>query len=1350
MENIEDFYPLTPMQEGMLFHTLFAPQSGVYVTQLNCALRGDVNFNSFERAWQTILARHQILRTSYVWEEVNKPIQVVHRQVKLPVEYLQWTGFSKSEQKAKITAYLQSERIKGFDLSEAPLMRVTLIKLDEESYQFLWSFHHLLLDAWSVPIVLNEVVGSYTAYSEGQEPRLPRCRPFRDYIVWLQRQDMSQAEAFWKSTLKGFTAPTPLALARPRESETDNKKEYADKVLNLSVEQTTELQKFARQNKLTMNTLVQGAWALLLSRYSGESDVAFGTAVSGRPPELEGSETIVGLLLNTLIVRTEARAEMRLLDWLKGLQEQQVKARQYEYAPLVQVQGWSEIARGIPLFESLLVFDNAPMNIAEPQPEKQRQGKLEIEKFEAIDQTNLPLSVEIKAGQRLALYMRYDCGWFDQATIARMLDHFKAVLADMVARPESKLGELSVLADEERRKILIEWNATKREYQLDQSAHEAFEAQVARTPQAIAVTFENRSLTYDQLNRQANRLAGVLVDEGVGPDTVVALLDRRGINLLTAIMAVFKAGGAYLPLDPNYPPARLMQVLDQSNSRLVITTSEFTSSVFQALANAPAGNAPRVLHIERLFERNEGEANLPSRSAPNNLAYVIYTSGSTGVPKGAMVEHKGMLNHLWAKVEDLRLSQTDCVAQTASQCFDISVWQMLAALLVGGRVHIFNDDVAHHPSLVEASEKESVSILEIVPSLLRAVLDEPERLKDKQSLRWLLLTGEALPPELIREWFEFCPNIPLMNAYGPTECSDDVTHCAIYERLNETAKVTPIGRAIANTQLYILDSRLQPVPIGVAGQLYVGGVGVGRGYLNKPELTGDVFIPDPFTAIAGARMYRTGDLVRYLPDGNIEFLGRIDYQVKIRGFRIELGEIESAVGKHPQVRESVVVVREEADGEKHLVAYCVADQEPVSADELRSFLKERLPHYMIPGVFVMLEALPLTPNGKVDRRALPAPGELRPETERAFVAPRDTLEQELAQIWESVLGIRPIGVTDNFFDLGGHSLIAVRLMAQVQKRFERSIPLANLLQGGTIEHLANSLRQQSQTQDQSPLVAIEAGGFKRPLFCIHPIGGQVLCYVELSRALGADQPFFGLQAPGLAEAGDYVSIEDMARHYLKAVRDVQPEGPYLLSGYSFGGVVAFEMSLQLLRQNQQTAFLGMFDTWSPIIHRVMADDAYLLYELALDRAIQNKKQMPLSLELMRAMGHDELVDYALRETKRAGLVPEEIEADWLSQFLRGYKARRIALQNYKPGVYSGRVTLFKAPHSDPHFVKELQSVGINADDPTMYWAEYCSNPIEIEMVSGRHENMMQQPHVQMLAERVQASLRKASSFSSAG
>ncbi len=849
--------------------------------------------------------------------------------------------------------------------------------------------------------------------------------------------------------MAGFTTPTPLGIERLDPDTSASGSEVGDEFMELSPEVSERLRTLAQQHHVTPNTFVQGAWAILLSRYSGEAQVLFGVTVAGRPTDLPGVEDIVGLFINTLPLRVTLSPDLPVMTWLQHLLAENYRIRQYEYAPLVRIQQWSEVPSGQALFRSLLVFENAPKDA--------RLGEERDDRSLSYDQdrvhTNYPMTVVGYPGESMGVRLSYDRRLFERADVSRMLDHLKRLLTAMAASPEASIQDLPMMDEAERHRLLVEWNGRDRSEPAAADFPTRFETQVRRTSEAVAVECGDDRLTYDELNRSANRIAHGLRRRGVGTDSIVALLDDRGPALLSMIVGVLKAGGAYLPLDPHHPGERLAEILASARVKAVIFGNRQAALAETVATMLPAGVGPDFVSVEN-FERDaQGECNLTPVTAQQRLAYVIFTSGSTGVPKGAMVETRGMMNHLLTKIPTLALGPADVVAQTASQCFDISVWQFLTPLLCGAKVQIIPDEVVRDPQrlLAEVSVR-GVSVLEVVPSLLGGLLEGPS--SPLPRLRWLLPTGEALSPDLSRRWFARYPTVPLVNAYGPAECSDDVALACIREQPAEAEFRMPIGRPIEGVQLYVLDRRLDLMPAGVAGELCVGGVAVGRGYLSDPAKTAALFVPDPFSSRPGSRLYRTGDLARHRPDGSLEFVGRRDHQVKIRGFRIELGEIEARLAQHPEVDRCVVVVAESQPGHKQLVAY-VATTATVNADRLRLFLRRTLPEYMVPATFLFLHSLPLTPNGKIDRKALPAPDADRLADD--FEPPATPTQDLVAGIWGEILGLERIGRRDQFFELGGHSLLATQVMSRVRAAFRIELPLRTLFDHPTVEAFASAI-----------------------------------------------------------------------------------------------------------------------------------------------------------------------------------------------------------------------------------------------------------------------------------------------------
>jgi amino acid adenylation domain-containing protein/non-ribosomal peptide synthase protein (TIGR01720 family) len=1092
---IQDLYPLSPLQQGMLFHDLYAPESGMYVERLRYTIRGDLNVVAFEQAWRQVVERHAVLRSAFIWEEVDEPLQAVFREVETPLEFQDWRGAPVAEQEEQLQAHLAEILQRGFKLSRPPLQRLTLIQMSERVSEFIWSYHHLLLDGWSISVILGEIITLYEAFCQGQKPQLEKSRPYRDYIAWLKRQDQAEAEAFWRKALKGFTPLASLSMNGAHDNLAGRPEDYESLQMRLSKEAAERLDAFARQHRLTVNTVAQAAWALLLNCYSGEQDVVFGEVVSGRPADLAGSESMVGMFINTLPVRAQVSPESSVLSWLERLQARQIEARRYEYNPLVKVREWSEAPRGLPLFESIVVFENPTMGIRLGRQE----GSPEISyATHYATVTGYPLTVVIEPGpEGMLVGFTYDRRRFKSDAIQRMQLRFQTFLEGVLADPERRLSDLPLLTEAERRELLVDWNSTAKDFSEDRRLHRLFEAQVERTPNAIAAVFEEKKLTYRELNARANRLAHYLRAQGVGPERLVGICLDRSLEMMVAILGVLKAGGAYVPLDPAYPKERLAFMLEDSQASVLLTQQsrieDRTDGAIFDLRSSILDPRCKVICLDAIEERLAGESaeNLANGATADAAAYVIYTSGSTGWPKGVIVSHRAVSNHmLWLR-DYFGLNATDRFLQKTQFSFDAAGTEFFAPVLVGARLIMArpggHQDGAYLSGMIT---EHGVTILQLVPSLLRALLDEPEFTKCR-SLRRIICAGEALPAEL-QDQFRACLDAELHNFYGPTEAAIDVTYWPHQHAAGRA--IVPIGRPIANTQIYLLSGDLRPVPVGAPGELYIGGDNLARGYLKRPELTAERFIPSPFGSGPGARLYKTGDLARYMPDGDIEFLGRIDHQVKVRGFRIELGEIESALNQHPAVRESVVIAQDDKHGNKRLAAYVVTDPaaslSELSSKELREFIRTKLPEYMAPSAFALLDALPLTPNGKVDRRALPAlngsPNDSHDSSEVAR-APRNRVEEILAGVWSQVLGVKQVGIDEDFFEMGGDSILSIQVVGKANQQGLRLAP-RQIFQHPTIAELATVVdtavtiqSEQGLVTGQVPLTPIQHWFFEQNL-----------------------------------------------------------------------------------------------------------------------------------------------------------------------------------------------------------------------------------------------------------------------------
>ncbi|WP_442935875.1 amino acid adenylation domain-containing protein [Nostoc sp.] len=1332
-KNIEDIYPLSPMQQGMLFESLYAPDSGVYFEQLSFTLKGELNVAAFEQAWQQVVARHSILRTAFVWEQLTQPLQVVYRQVDIKLNRHDWQRLSAQDRQQQLELFLHSERQQGFQLSVAPLMHLVLIQLSADTYQFVWSSHHLLLDGWSMPLVFKDLLYFYQAIFQGETKTVQPTQSYRNYIAWLQKQDLALAEQFWKEKLQGFTTPTSLSVDKPSLNRKQLNSSYSEQQIQLTVQATAALQSFARQHQLTVNNLVQATWAILLCRYNQETDVVFGTTVSGRPPSLIGIESMVGIFINTLPVRVQVADDTQVLTLLKDLQALGFESEQYSYSSLVEIQGWSEIPRGTSLFESIVVFENYPVDAAV----QEHNHSFSIDNIHSIEQTNYPLTVVAAPGKQLLVKISYDTSRFDDVAIARLLKHFQTLLEGIVVNPQQQISQLPLIAPSEQHQLLVEWNDTQTDYPIEKCIHQLFEEQLERTPDAVAVEFENQQITYYELNCRANQLAHYLKSLGVKPDVLVGLCVERSLEMVVGLLGILKAGGAYVPLDPDYPIERLQFMLEDTQLKVLLTQKQLISKLPEHKGKVVC------LDTDWSVISQWSRENLITDVEACNLVYVIFTSGSTGRPKGVALPHRAITNLIQWHLATLQTRVG--VLQFASLSFDASIHEMFAAWCSGGTLFIIPEAVRLDlDSLIHflASKPIQKIILPVVVlQQLAEVYGQQKHLF--KNLTEIITTGEQLQVNRpIVKLFNNLENCSLHNHYGPSE-THVVTAFTFSGTPNAWPAYPPIGRPIDNTQMYIIDSNFQPVPIGVTGELYIGGVGLANGYYNRPELTKQKFIPNPFKS--EDYLYKTGDLARYLPDGNIEFLGRIDHQVKIRGFRIEPGEIETVLNQHPEIQTTVVILREDTPGDKRLVAYVVPHEHCVpTISQLRQFLKAKLPAYIVPAI-VILDSLPLTPNGKVDRRALQAPSNTSDSDK--FVAPRNQLELQLAQIWSRILKVDKVGVQDNFFDLGGHSLLTPYLMAQIKQQFGKDIAIASLYQNPTIEQLATIVQVDSDSSIWSSLVAIQPNGSKPPLFCLPGAAGDPFYLYNLARCLGSDQPFYSFQANGFSGgSAAFTQVEDIAAQYIQELEVVQPQGPYFLAGHSFGGKLAFEMAQQLLRKGHKVALVAILDTTAPFYQEKPEgfdwDNAKWLTQLAGAIAIVYAKELNISDDILQCLVWEDQLKYVLERLKNADILPPDDEITQLNNMMQLLKAN--SLLNYVPQqVYPIRITFLRA--SETSAVEESNSEVISEilQDSTWGWSKFSTEPMDIHFVPGNHVTMMTQPHVQILAERLKTCIEEA-------
>ena len=1336
--------PLSLTQTNLFLDQL-EPNNAVYNIPIAYRLTGKLNVTALEESIRKIANRHESLRTTFT--SINgEPQELIAPDINFNLPIIDLVELPETEIKIEVQNLIQSEFKSTFHLETDLLFRIKLLRIAREEHILLVTMHQIIFDDWSLGVFQEELTRLYQAFCTNQPSPFPELPiQYHDFALWQKKCLTSEILAsqldYWKKQLGGQlpVLDLPTDYPRPAIQTSSGKQQF----LVLSPPLTAELKTLSQRAGVTLLMTILAAFQILLYRYSGQEDIIVGTLIPGRKPvETEG---LIGLFANTLALRTNLAGNPSFRELLERVRQVALGADAHQDLPfeklIEELQPERDLSRSR-LFQVMFVLENTPQFTCKLP--NLTLSTLEVDKSTAKFDLTLRLT-ENTAG--IKAIWEYNTDLFNSGTITRMTGHFQTLLAGIVANPSQSIAQLPLLTEAELHQLLVEWNNTKTDYPQDKCIHQLFEEQVARTPDAVAVVFENQSLTYRELNNSANQLAHYLQKLGVKPEVLVGICLERSLEMIVGILGILKAGGAYVPLDPNYPKERLAHLLSDSQILVLLTQEHLVSKL-------PENQAQVVkLNNDWGIISKESDENPVSGVQPENLTYIIYTSGSTGLPKGVMIEHRSVLNLLTGLDQNIYTQYFNSplrVSVNGSLSFDTSVKQLIQ-ILKGHTLEIVPEELRFDGDrLLSYLGEHQVDVFDCTPSQLELLIRAGLLTKSKSVPKAILVGGEPIN-ETTWQILAQAKYIHFYDVYGPTECTVDATVCDL--RWFNLKPV--IGRPITNTEIYILDQYLQPVPIGIPGELHIGGDGLARGYLNRPELTAEKFIPNPFKKskvksqkLKSDRLYKTGDLARYLPDGNIEFIGRIDNQVKIRGFRIELGEIESALNQYPDVRETVVIAREDVPGDKRLVAYVVSLQQPApTTDKLRRFLKDKFPEYMVPSAFVVLEALPLTPNGKVDRRALPAPDNTRQESPETFIAPRDELELQLTKVWEKVLGIKPIGVKDNFFNLGGHSMLIVQLFAQIEKTFGKKLPLATIFQAPNVEELANIIRQSGWTTPWFSLVPIQPNGSKPPLFGIHYLGKGLEFYRNMIPYIGSDQPIYGLNywlatQTKDTEAPPPNTVEELAADYIKEIRTLQPDGPYLLAGVSFGGIVAYEMAQQLHAQGQKASLLVLFDTYSPKLP-IKSMDA-----ITLQTHLRNLSQMNFKEKFAYIMMkvNYKIIEKTPRWLKHFFLkmremfyIVSKLPMPHDLHHLLVIEANHKLAREYEIQVYPGRVTLFRA--------KEQAVRSDHSED--LGWTSLATGGVEIHKVPGDHLGMFQQPSVQVLAEKLKACIDKTIAETSA-
>jgi len=1318
----QELFPLSFMQQRYWLVDQLDPGTPLYNIFFASKATGNLNVEALMRSLHEILRRHEPLRTAFLKVD-GIPMQRICPPVNFSVPCIDLRSLDLEHRQQEEQRLLQQEPLASFDVRTGRLLRATLIQLADSAFILMINMHHVACDGWSIDVFREELGALYEAYSQGRPSPLPGL-PIRyvDYVLWqrrrLQGPLLEQQLSYWRQQLANLPGPLHLPTDRPRSArQTFNGGNYR---FPLAPSLLHALQELGQNEGVTLFMTLFATYQILLCRLSGQEDILVGTPIANRTQA--NFEKLIGCFVNTVVFRTDMQGNPSFRTLLQRVRTMALGAYSHQDVSFEQVLHIVRPERDSayaysPLFQVMFHFDNKAVR-TERDVDLNVEGLVQKNMAAKFDLSLRIRVQETEEGTALEGVFFYNSGLFDEATIVRFSQRLRCLLEAAVAHPDQSIWRLPLLPEQER-ELLAAWSNTTRDamaQEQETNVHQLFEAQVARTPDAIALVAQDEVLSYERVNQRANQLAHYLRRLGIGPEVPACLCLPCTPDLLLALLATLKAGGAYVPLDPASSAEQLALILKEVRAAVLITCREQRTGEQQVPTLCLDADWPVIAQ--------ESSANPLHRVRGRNMAYVISPPGEMGVSKCVSVEQRQLSSYTLAITQRLGIAPGSSFGLVQPLAADSSVTAIYPALCAGGTLHLIPPEYAFDPcKLGTYLQHSSIDYLKIAPSHL-ATLYSSSPAGQIMPRQCLVIEGETSSWDWVRKLKAKHPACAVVNHYGSAEVTVGATTYLVRQERAEYAHTsTPIGQPLAHTQAYILDSALEPVPIHMPGELYIGGSAVARGYLHDPKLTAEKFIADPFSVQPGARMFRTGNLARYLPDGNIELLGRIDEQIKIRGIWIELSRIQALLSRHPAVSSAVVVVRRDTSGTRHLIAYIVPQKGQVTLiSDLRRYVSQALPSYMVPSVFVLLDALPLTARGRIDHQALPMPDGFGERT-RTHVAPQSEVELKLVQIWENLLQVNPISVHDNFFDLGGNSLIAVRLMAKIQREFQQELPIAVLFQKTTPEQLAAELLRRQWSTTHSALVEIQPAGTKRPLFCVHPVGGEVFCYADLARQLGPEQPFYGLQVPGRSHQHQSLqTIEEMARSYLTEVQSVQPGGPYLLGGWSMGGVIAFEMAHQLVQQGQAVALLALFESYPSATQQ--QSDKTLIQQFSEDLEGVFSKKLYVDPALPQDLSPDEQLIQVYLRAKQADIIPPDLELERLQDMFSIYKRNSEALRRYQPGVYSGRIMLFTTI--------SVHSSG--KADKTHGWQALATQELDVHTIPGNHYSILKKPNVYHLVE----------------